>query len=176
MFYQLRCAWRICSWSSFSHSWSSWLILSKLAIYFDDTTLYFYLDKTNDLFDTVETAADLEHDLRTVVEWGEKWLVTFNAAKTKLSINQFRKPKLPYVFSFKWQKDDKSLFSVLWNAARYLSPSKFHKVDFESRCDFTVFLPLLPMLYISITFIKCHNTTNDAIPELTHNSDISCEP
>ena len=32
----------------------------------------------------VEQAGSLELDLRDIVEWGEKWLVTFNAAKTKL--------------------------------------------------------------------------------------------
>ena len=73
-------------------------ILSKLAIYADDTTLYSSLDKTKDLFDKVEMAAELEDDLRTVVEWGQKWLVTFNASKTKLlSINRFREPVLPSV-------------------------------------------------------------------------------
>ena len=36
-------------------------------------------------------AADLEYDLRSVVEWGKKWQVTFNSTKTKLlSINHFR--------------------------------------------------------------------------------------
>ena len=59
-------------------------ILSKLAIYADDTTVYSCLGKTNDVFDKVEMAAELEVDLRTVVEWGDKWLVTFNSSKTKL--------------------------------------------------------------------------------------------
>ena len=56
-------------------------ILSKLANYADDTTVYSCLDKTNDVFDKVEMAAKLEVDLRTVVEWGDKWLVTFNSSK-----------------------------------------------------------------------------------------------
>ena len=38
-------------------------ILSKLAIYADDNTLYFSLNKTKDLFGKVELAADLEDDL-----------------------------------------------------------------------------------------------------------------
>ena len=68
-------------------------ILSKLAIYADDTTLYSSLGKTNDVSDNVEMAADLEDDLRTVFEWREKWSMSFNASKTKLlSINRFRKP------------------------------------------------------------------------------------
>ena len=45
-------------------------ILSQLAIYADDTTIYSCLGKTNDHFDKVELAAELEVDLRTVAEWG----------------------------------------------------------------------------------------------------------
>ena len=59
-------------------------ILSQLAIYADDTTIYSCLGKTNDHFDKVELAADLEVDLRTFTEWVEKWLVSFNASKTKV--------------------------------------------------------------------------------------------
>ena len=60
--------------------------------------LYSSLGKTDNVIDEVEMAADLEDDLRTVVEWGDKWLVTFNASKTKLlSINRFRAPFLPFV-------------------------------------------------------------------------------
>jgi len=73
-------------------------ILSKLAIYADDTTIYSPLESSVDLFDRVELAGELELDLRTVVEWGEKWLVSFNAAKTKLlSVNRFKEPFLPSV-------------------------------------------------------------------------------
>ena len=73
-------------------------ILSKLAIYADDTTVYSCLGKTNDVFDKVEMAAELEVDLRTVVEWGDKWLVTFNASKTKiLPMNRFKDPFLPSI-------------------------------------------------------------------------------
>ena len=53
------------------------------------------MGKTNNVSDKVEMAADLEDDLCTVVEWGEKWLVSFNASKTTiLSINRFRIPFL----------------------------------------------------------------------------------
>lgn len=44
-------------------------ILSKLALYADDTTLYLSLWKTSDIFDKVEMAADLEDDLLTLVDW-----------------------------------------------------------------------------------------------------------
>ena len=53
---------------------------------------------TNSLFDKVEHAVFLEDDLRTIVEWGNDWLVTFNADKTKLlSINHYRRPFLPSI-------------------------------------------------------------------------------
>ena len=73
-------------------------VTSQLAIYADDSTLYSCLDKTDDLFDMVELAANLEYDLRSTVEWGKKWLVSFNTSKTKLlSINRFSSPILPSV-------------------------------------------------------------------------------
>ena len=73
-------------------------ILSKLAIYADDTTVYSCLGRTNDVFDKLERAAELEVDLCTVVEWGDKWLVSFNASKTKfLSMNRFKDPFLPSI-------------------------------------------------------------------------------
>ena len=61
-------------------------IISKIGIYADDTTLYSCLDEPtgNREFDCVEMAANLQYDLRTVVEWGEKWLVSFNSKKTEL--------------------------------------------------------------------------------------------
>ena len=61
-------------------------IISRIGIYADDTTLYSCLDEPTDNreFDRVEMAANLQYDLRTVVEWGEKWLVSFNSKKTQL--------------------------------------------------------------------------------------------
>ena len=50
------------------------LIVSKLTIYADGTTLFSSWGKTNDVSKMVEMAADLEDDLRTVVEW-EKMVV-----------------------------------------------------------------------------------------------------
>ena len=101
-------------------------ILSQLAIYADDTTIYSCLGKTNDLFDKIESAAELEVDLRTVVEWGKEWLVTFNASKTKLlSINRFKNPYLPSVMMNDAELPENSNFRLLgltfsddftWNA------------------------------------------------------------
>ena len=58
-------------------------LLSLIAIYADDTTVYDCQEET-DAFSMLDQARCLESDLRDIVEWGKKWLVTFNAGKTKL--------------------------------------------------------------------------------------------
>ena len=69
-------------------------VLSRIGIYADDTTLYSCLGKAG-VFERVESAAELEVDLHSIVEWGNKWLVSFNATKTKLlSFNRHRDPLL----------------------------------------------------------------------------------
>ena len=55
-----------------------------IAIYTDDTTLYSNCDQASDLWQQLELASELESDLRDTVDWGKKWLVDFNAGKTKL--------------------------------------------------------------------------------------------
>ena len=49
----------------------------NIAIYADDTTLYCKCNQASDLWQQLEFAAEL-------VSWGRKWLVDFNAGKTKL--------------------------------------------------------------------------------------------
>ena len=69
-------------------------MLSRIGIYADDTTLYSSLGKSG-IFEKVESAGELERDLSDIVEWGNRWLVTFNATKTKLlSFNRHRDPLL----------------------------------------------------------------------------------
>ena len=58
-------------------------LLSQIAIYADDTTVYDCQEET-DAFSMLDQARCLESDLHDIVEWGKKWLVTFNAGKTKL--------------------------------------------------------------------------------------------
>ena len=59
-----------------------------------DTTLYSCVGKAG-VFERVESAAELEVDLHSIVELGNKWLVSFNATKTKLlSFNRHRDPLL----------------------------------------------------------------------------------
>ena len=40
----------------------------------------------------MESAGKLELDLRSIVEWGDRWLVTFNATKTKPYIDPLLVP------------------------------------------------------------------------------------
>ena len=67
-------------------------IISELAIFADDTSLYSCLNEKSGLFECLELAAgSLELDLSSVTEWGSQWLVTFNSVKTKLlSVNRYR--------------------------------------------------------------------------------------
>ena len=56
-------------------------------MYADDITLYF--------FEKVEWAGELQLNLYSIVEWDDRWLVTFHATKTKLlSFNCYRGPLL----------------------------------------------------------------------------------
>ena len=69
-------------------------VLSRIGIYADDTTLYSSLGKAA-FFEQVESAGELELDLRSIVEWGDRWLMTFNTTKRELlSFNIHRDPLL----------------------------------------------------------------------------------
>ena len=59
-------------------------VICNIAIYADDTTLYFKCELASDLWQQLKLAAELESDLRDAVDWGRKWLVDFNARKTQL--------------------------------------------------------------------------------------------
>ena len=41
-------------------------------------------DQVSDLWQQLEMAAELESDLRDTVDWGRKYLVAFNSARTQL--------------------------------------------------------------------------------------------
>ena len=59
-------------------------VICNIAIYADDTTLYFKCNQASDLWQQLEFASELESDLQDTVIWGRKWLVDFNAGKTQL--------------------------------------------------------------------------------------------
>ena len=95
-------------------------VLCKLSMYADDTTLYQSLDsqgtatKNEAQWAKFEMAADLEYDLRTITEWGDSWLVSFNATKTKLlSINKFRQPYLPSIAMNRLDIPESPMFRML---------------------------------------------------------------
>ena len=50
-------------------------VICDIAIFADNTTLYSKYDQASDLW---------QCDLRDTVDWGNKWLVDFNAGKTQL--------------------------------------------------------------------------------------------
>ena len=58
-------------------------VISNIAIYADDTTLYSKCDQASDLWQQLELASELESDLQDTVDWGKKWLVDFNAENTR---------------------------------------------------------------------------------------------
>ena len=59
-------------------------VIYNIAIYADDTTLYFKCDQESNLWQQLELASELESDLQDIAEWGKKQLVDFNAGKTEL--------------------------------------------------------------------------------------------
>ena len=59
-------------------------VICNIAISADDTALYSKSDQASDMWQQREMASELESDQRDTVNWGKKWLVHFNAAKTQL--------------------------------------------------------------------------------------------
>ena len=59
-------------------------IFCGIGVYADDTTLYSGCGQASDMWRELELASELKSDLRGAVDWGEKWLVDFNAGKSQL--------------------------------------------------------------------------------------------
>ena len=59
-------------------------VICDIFIYADYTTLCCKCDQASDLSQQLELASELKSDLQDTVDWGEKWLVYFNAGKTQL--------------------------------------------------------------------------------------------
>ena len=59
-------------------------VIGNIVIYADDSTLYSKCDQVSDMWQQLELASELESDLQVTVDWGKKWLIDFNAAKTQL--------------------------------------------------------------------------------------------
>ena len=89
-------------------------IESEIGLFDDDTTLYSrHVGKTDAIISEV-MAESLENDLQAVVDWCHKWLVTFNAAKTKLlSFNNYKKPLQPPIVMANNTLPESSSFKLL---------------------------------------------------------------
>ena len=59
-------------------------VICDIAIYADDTTLYFKCDQSSDQLQQLELASKLESDLQDTVHWGKKWLVDFSGGLVTL--------------------------------------------------------------------------------------------
>ena len=60
-------------------------VICDIAFYDDDdTTVYSKCDQASDPWLELELAAELESDLRDIVDWGRKRLVDFSAGKTQM--------------------------------------------------------------------------------------------
>ena len=103
-------------------------VICDIAIYADDATLYSKCDRASDLWQQLELASELESDLRDTMDWGEKWLVDFNAGKIQLA-------------SFDWSNkkgsiDVKMDGSVLWEKSSF----KMMGLTFSSKLDWSSYI------------------------------------
>ena len=57
-------------------------VIGNIAIYADDTTLYFKCDQASDSWQQLELASKLESDLGDILGWGRKWLIDPKALKS----------------------------------------------------------------------------------------------
>ena len=98
-------------------------ITCDIAIYADDTTLYFKCDRASDLWQQLELASELESDMRCTVDLGKKWPVDFNAGKTQL-------------FSFDRCNNNGSIdVKMDWSVLEKQSSFKMLRLTFSSKLD-----------------------------------------
>ena len=57
-------------------------VICNIAIYVDDTTLYWKGTQVSDLWEQLDLTSELESDLQDNVKLGRKWLIDFSAEKT----------------------------------------------------------------------------------------------
>ena len=53
-------------------------VICNIAIYADDTTVYYKYEQASDLCQELEVASELEFYVQDTVYWGRKWLVVCN--------------------------------------------------------------------------------------------------
>ena len=76
-------------------------MICDLAMFADDSSLYSYTDCKSTINTSQNLTDSLGLDLSKVSRWGDRWLVKFNSAKTKLlSVNRYKNPyNFPVSFS-----------------------------------------------------------------------------
>ena len=93
----------------------------------DDTTLYTKSDRASDLWQQLESAAELESDQQDTLNLGKKWLIDFNTGKTDLF--SFDLLGLSFSPKFYWEfyfvsigKTASKKISVLIGSTKFFSP------------------------------------------------------
>ena len=110
-------------------------VICNIGIYVDDTTLYSKCDQSYDLRQQLKLASKLEPDLRDTVDWGKKWLINFNAGKTKLA-------------SFYWSKNSGAI-DVKMDGSALEEKSSFKMLGFLSLLNWIWALTLSLLLKLS---------------------------
>ena len=88
-------------------------VIYNIAIYADDTTLYFKCDQASDLWQEIELASELESDLQDTVDWGRKGHLDFNAGKTELILFDWSDNNGAIDVKVDWSVLEKSSFKML---------------------------------------------------------------
>ena len=93
----------------------------------DDTTLYTKSDRASDLWQQLESAAELESDQQDTLNLGKKWLIDFSTGKTDLF--SFDLLGLSFSPKFYWEfyfvsigKTASKKISVLIGSTKFFSP------------------------------------------------------
>ena len=88
-------------------------VIYSIAIYADDTTLYFKCDQASDLWQEIELASELESDLQDTVDLGRKGHLDFNAGKTELILFDWSDNNGAIDVKVDWSVLEKSSFKML---------------------------------------------------------------
>ena len=107
-------------------------VICNTAIYADDITLYSNCDQASDLWQQLQLASELVSDLQDTVDWGNKWLVGFNAGKTQL-------------ISFDWSNNNGSI-DVKIDGSVLEEKSSFKMLGLTSLLSWIGFLALSLLL------------------------------
>ena len=105
-------------------------VICNIAIYADDTTVYYKCDQSSNLWQQLELASELESDLRDTVDWVKRWLADydFNAGKTHL-------------VSFDWSNNNGSInVKMDGSVTEEKSPFKMLGLTSSSKLDWVSYI------------------------------------